>query len=183
MKIKTHKIQTLFNTEVREAVYSSCEAYRFCLDILWSRAGSLMTWIMLNPSTATELKNDPTIERCCRRAKVMGYSGVRILNLFAYRATDPSDMKTQEEPIGEHNDIFIREALAGLAGNNVGDLNVYCGWGAHGSHLDRSEDVLAMIKSSGCVPMALRMTSNGQPFHPLYVSYDQEFKKLVPADE
>lgn len=94
------------------AVYSDCERYRFALSRIWRDEGKLLTFIMLNPSTATEEKNDPTVERCQRRALAGGYRGVQILNLFAFRATEPKDMKDADEPTGGFDaDKFLFDAL------------------------------------------------------------------------
>lgn len=158
----------------RSAIFSDCMAYRYQLDVRW-HVGRLMTWIMLNPSTATEMENDPTIERCCRRAKALNYSGVRILNIFAFRATDPSDMKAQLDPQGEKNNCTIGNAL-----NDIGIGGaIYCGWGSHGEHMKRNVEVLEMIKLYGVRPHCLDLTKSGQPVHPLYQSYDKNFREFT----
>ena len=65
------------------AEYSDCEAYSYTLTRVWDEAGQRALFIMLNPSTATELQNDPTVERCERRARALGYGAFRVLNIFA----------------------------------------------------------------------------------------------------
>ena len=71
------------------AVYSPCERYRYLLTRVWDGAGPRALFVMLNPSTATEFQNDPTVERCERRARALGFGAFRVANIFAFRATDP----------------------------------------------------------------------------------------------
>ena len=78
------------------AVYSPCEAYRYALTRVWNPAGRKALFVMLNPSTATEVQNDPTVERCERRARALGCGAFRVVNIFAYRATDPQVMRALE---------------------------------------------------------------------------------------
>ena len=86
------------------AVYSDCERYRYTLTRTWDEGAGRVLFIMLNPSTATEVQNDPTVERCERRARTLGYGAFRVCNIFAYRATDPRDMRAQADPNGPGND-------------------------------------------------------------------------------
>lgn len=152
----------LFPDIQRGALFSDCRKWRFSLWRFWGDGAPLVV-IGLNPSTADELYNDPTVERCQRRAQAMGLSGLVMLNLFAYRATDPRDMKAQADPIGPGNDWSLR------TWSRLGP--VLCGWGNHGAHLDRGAKVRAMLK----VPLyKLKLTNGGQPQHPLYVSYSIE---------
>jgi hypothetical protein len=90
-----------------EAVYSDCENYRFLLTRTWGD-GPRALFIMLNPSTATEFQNDPTVERCERRARALGYGAFRVTNIFAWRATDPRDMRAAPDPVGAENDRDLR---------------------------------------------------------------------------
>ena len=119
---------------------------------------------MLNPSTATELRNDPTIERCERRARRLGYPAFAIANLFAYRATDPRDLKRAADPVGPENDSLLRGWQAGAA-------LTLAAWGVHGAHRGRAQQVLALLSG----PLHhLGLTRDGHPRHPLYVSYDTQ---------
>merc|ERR1711969_489282 len=86
------------------AVYSDCERYRYSLTRVWNPAGDKALFVMLNPSTATEVQNDPTVERCERRARTLGFGAFRVTNIFAYRATDPKVMRAQDAPTGPEND-------------------------------------------------------------------------------
>lgn len=120
--------------------------------------------VKLNPSTADETDNDPTVERCQRRSLAMGYGGLVVCNIFAYRSTDPSALYTEADPIGPSNDQAILEQAA-LAGR------VVCGWGKHGALHDRGAQVLALLRKNGITPYALQINGDGSPKHPLYVGY------------
>ena len=54
------------------AIYSDCERYRYSLTRVWDDAGSRVTFVMLNPSTATEVQNDPTLGRFGPRSRLRG---------------------------------------------------------------------------------------------------------------
>ncbi len=162
----------LFNAvgeTLRKATFSDCRRYRYKLEIIWDAGAPILVACMLNPSTADEVRNDPTVERVCRRAKMLGFGGVIILNLFAWRDTEPKDMKAAADPIGDLNDQFILETFldAGASG-----WTVLFGWGNHGSHLGRDRAVVAIAAQAHIQPMCLRTGATGQPGHPLYIGYD-----------
>jgi hypothetical protein len=151
---------------VSEAVYSDCERYRYLLTRVWA-PGRKALFIMLNPSTATEVQNDPTVERCERRARALGFGAFRVTNIFAFRATDPKVMRTEADPVGPENDAALLESV-GWADSIV------CAWGNHGLHLDRGAQVMGLLRRSGAPLLHLGLTGQGQPRHPLYVAYDQQ---------
>jgi hypothetical protein len=147
-----------------EAVYSDCERYRYLLTRLWA-PGPKALFVMLNPSTATEVQNDPTVERCERRARALGFGAFRVTNIFAFRATDPRVMRAAGDPVGPGNDGAILDSLPWADA-------VICAWGNHGLHLGRGPAVEAMLRASGRPLHHLGLTGQGQPRHPLYVGYD-----------
>jgi hypothetical protein len=149
-----------------EAVYSDCEVYRYLLTRVWG-PGPKALFVMLNPSTATEVQNDPTVERCERRARALGFGAFRVTNIFAYRATDPKVMRAAADPVGPGNDAAILESVAWAD-------SIVCAWGNHGLHLDRGTRVEALLRGSGARLTHLGLTGQGQPRHPLYVGYDQQ---------
>jgi hypothetical protein len=149
------------------AVYSRCERYRYTLTRTWAPAAGRVMFVMLNPSTATEVQNDPTVERCERRARALGFGAFRVTNIFAWRDTDPRLMRAAADPVGPANDAAI------AAGCGWADL-VVCAWGTHGAHLGRGPEVEAMIRASGCRPHHLGLTRDGHPRHPLYIAYDRQ---------
>lgn len=148
------------------ATYAPCECYRYDLTRVWAPEGSRALFIMLNPSTATELRNDPTVERCERRARALGHGAFRVVNIFAFRATDPKVMRAAADPIGPGNDAAI---MAGAAWADT----IICAWGTHGAHLGRGEAVEAALRAGGHRLFHLGLTRAGHPRHPLYIGYGQ----------
>ena len=148
------------------AEYSDCECYRYSLTRTWDQNGRRAAFIMLNPSTATEIQNDPTVERCERRARALGFGAFQVTNIFAWRDTDPKAMRAAADPVGADND---RTILASLGWAN----QVICAWGTHGAHLDRGAQVEALLRATGADLFNLGLTQAGHPKHPLYISYQQ----------
>jgi len=146
------------------AVYSDCERYRYTLTRTWDPAGGKAAFVMLNPSTATEVQNDPTVERCERRARTLGFGAFRVVNIFAWRDTDPRAMRAAADPVGPENDTAIAEAALWAD-------RVICAWGTHGDHLDRGPAVEALLRATGRQLWHLGLTKAGQPRHPLYIGY------------
>jgi len=149
------------------AVFSDCMTYRYKLWRVWDDTKPSVMFLMLNPSTADESENDPTVERCERRARQMGFGALAVCNLFAFRATDPKDMKAATDPVGTENDaVIIEEAKRA-------DL-IVCAWGTHGSHSGRSRQVRAMLNDAGIDVHCLRIGKTGEPGHPLYIAYSAQ---------
>lgn len=145
------------------ALYSPCTAYRYLLTRRWGEGG-LLLYIMLNPSTATEERNDPTIERCERRARMLGHGGFAVANLFGFRATYPEDLRVAADPVGAGNDAVLMQAAGEAAA-------VLCGWGTHGALMGRGAQLAAQLRAAGLPLCHLGLTRDGHPRHPLYVGY------------
>ena len=143
------------------ALWSVCGAYRYRLSRRWAEGPQLL-YIMLNPSRATEAQNDPTIERCQRRATALGYGAFTACNLFSLCATDPRDLKAHTYPDTPDHDQVLR-AAAGEADT------ILCAWGVHGTHRNRANEVAALLH--GLPLFCLGTTQAGHPRHPLYVPY------------
>ena len=148
----------------REAVYSDCERYRYSLTVTWNTEARRLLYVMLNPSKATELANDPTIERCERRARRLGYGAFRVVNLFALRETSPARLKAARRPVGPGNLEHIADAVRWSD-------DVLAAWGVHGAHRNQAEKVLPVLHDGGAPLFHLGLTKHGHPRHPLYVSY------------
>jgi hypothetical protein len=146
------------------AVYSDCENYRYQLTRIWDIAGHKALFVMLNPSTATEVQNDPTVERCERRARALGFGAFRVTNIFAFRATDPRVMRAQADPVGAGNDAVITESALWAD-------RIICAWGGHGAHLARAAAVTHLLCGLGKPLFHLGLTKAGEPKHPLYIGY------------
>lgn len=158
------------------AVYSDCEAYRYLLTRVWDDALPRALFVMLNPSTATEVQNDPTVERCERRARALGFGAFRVTNIFAFRATDPRAMRAVADPVGPENDAAIRGSLD-WAGDPAD--RIVCAWGTHGAHLGRGAAVERLLRESGRELHHLGLTAAGAPKHPLYIGYAQPLQRWV----
>ena len=141
----------------RGARLSPCRAYRYTLWRRWGQGPHAM-FIGLNPSTADETADDPTIRRCIGFARSWGYGALCMANLFAYRATQPADMKKAADPIGWDNDSTLRDVSrhAGV---------VVAAWGAHGTFKSRDQSVRLLVPSLHY----LRLTKDRHPGHPLYL--------------
>ena len=148
------------------AVYSDCERYRYSLTRVWAPKGRRVLFVMLNPSTATEVQNDPTVERCERRARHLGYGAFRVTNIFAWRATDPRDMRAAVDPVGPDNDAVLRQ------GADWADA-IIAAWGVHGAHLGRGPAVADMLRGGRTPLFHLGLSRDGHPRHPLYLAYTQ----------
>ncbi|MEX0318007.1 MAG: DUF1643 domain-containing protein [Ruegeria sp.] len=148
------------------AIYSDCERYRYSLTRVWDAAGRRALFVMLNPSTATEVQNDPTVERCERRARALGFGAFQVTNIFAWRDTDPRKMRAAADPVGPDNDDAI------LAGVDWAD-QVIAAWGTHGAHLERGPAVERLLRGTGQPLYHLGLTKDGHPKHPLYIAYTQ----------
>lgn len=150
--------------------FSEDRRYRY---VLWRRWGGprsrYLMVIGLNPSTADETNDDPTIRRCIGFAKAWGFDALCMANLFAFRATDPAVMKAEADPIGPEGSIWLTRLAHGA------DM-VLAAWGAHGPHAGRAEIVYRMLTGAGYPLHALGFTKDGHPRHPLYMP-----KSAVPV--
>jgi hypothetical protein len=149
----------------RYASISDDGMYRFGLVRDWSEENncSYLTFIMLNPSTADAELDDPTIRRCVGFAVSLGFNAVRVLNLYAFRATKPSDLWRAAEPTGgPRNDDLLREVGRQAPYGNP----MIAAWGVH-TRADRVAEVLSFPGWDQLA--ALGMTKAGAPRHPLYL--------------
>src|SRR5262249_29397933 len=149
-----------------DASFSSCRTWRYWLSRSWRPLGLLperqLVVIGLNPSTADETVDDPTIRRLIGYAKDWGYDGILMLNAFAFRATDPKELRTTvADPVGADNDDVIR--------TNCRSAKVLCAWGKHARYLDREKRVLELLHDVGADTFCLGTNLDGTPKHPLYL--------------
>jgi hypothetical protein len=147
----------------RSAEFSPCRTYRYSLWRDWgvaldTRHDGYVMFVGLNPSTADEANDDPTIRRCISFAQAWGYRALCMTNLFAYRATVREEMTAQQHPIGPENNA----ALLRLANDA---LVVVAAWGTYGVHRGRDVEVRRMLPRLHY----LRLTKDGHPAHPLYL--------------
>lgn len=160
------------------ATFSDDRLYRWDLTRIQTQ-GPVRAWILLNPSTADEHTNDPTVFRCMQRDIGEGFAGTIVLNIFALRSTDPQALYTAKDPIGLLNDSVIRYWACHPAVKQIA-----CGWGNHGLHLERGQRVLEiLLRCKAARKMrAIALTKFDQPVHPLYQAYanvPKRWKELV----
>lgn len=151
---------TLFDSAEMGATFSEDRKYRYLLWRQWNYKAPLL-FVMLNPSTADEQVSDPTVSRCIVKAQRLGFGGLRVVNLFAYRSTDPKQLHHAHDPVGPGNDDCILAAA-------MGSGKIICAWGAGGKYRSRDSDVYWMLRGQGYELYCLRF-SNGSPHHPLYL--------------
>ena len=146
----------------RSARLSPCRRYRYSLWRTWRgllpEAAGYAMFVGLNPSTADETNDDPTIRKCIAFAQAWGYEGLCMTNLFAFRATEPARMMAADDPVGPENDRTL-VALAATAGV------VVAAWGVSGAFRGRHNQVRSMLPRLHY----LRLTKDGHPGHPLYL--------------
>lgn len=157
------------------AIISECGTYRYRLersserDFWLPKMGRIVNFIMLNPSTADAIKDDPTIRRCKRFARDWGFDTLIVTNLFAFRATDPQELRFTPDPVGPDNDKHILEVA------RHAHLIVYA-WGKEGGYRGRGDEVRAMLRGTpGVAPASLiKTTKDGLPCHPLYLEANRK---------
>lgn len=149
----------------RFAKISDCGRYRYLLERFWEIYGqvpNVLTVCMLNPSTADALRDDATIRWLIGYAKKLGYTGLRVVNMAAFRATSPNDMLAAYDPHGPENMKYLARYCNGR--------EVLCAWGANGPKLPRFGEMLdAMVFAK---LHCLKTTKNGSPVHPLRQSHE-----------
>lgn len=153
-----------------KAQLSRCRRYRYTLERCWDINLPTVMFIGLNPSTADEFSDDPTVRRCIGFARRWSFGSLLLANLFALRATDPKALLVHPSPIGPSNDSWIQR-MASRA-----DL-VVAAWGTRGSLMNRNSAVTKSIEKLHC----LATTKNGFPRHPLYMPSAVDPQPFVPT--
>lgn len=142
----------------QSAVISPDRKYRYALERRWG-SGPFVLFVMLNPSTADEHVDDPTLRRCIGFGKAWGFGGLLVGNLFALRSTDPRELAKAHDPVGPDADVWLT-TMAMRAGL------VVAAWGAHAFAQDRARQVVdSRVLGNFTV---LGLTKAGHPRHPLY---------------
>ena len=152
----------------KNATFSNCRKYRYSLSRIWDKKKKLVLFVGLNPSTANEEVDDPTIRRCVNYVQNWGYGGLIMVNLFAYRVTLPSGLKKVKYPIGEDNDKYI------MTLSKKADITV-AAWGNNGNLYGRDKQVFDLIPNLMC----LKLNKSGQPAHPLYLKKNIKLTKFL----
>ncbi len=168
----------LFDDGIKNgADFSDDGLYRFTLLRQWNPELPSIAFLCLNPSTATAEIPDPTVTRCVQFSKDWCFGRFWMLNLFAWRSTDPKGLLTTDDPIGSRNDQAIAETIAAV------DV-VCCAWGTHSGKVRpliaaRVPQVLAMIPEAK--RFCLKLNGDGQPGHPLFLKGDLTLQRFTPV--
>jgi len=145
------------------AIFSDDRKYRYVLIRGWDNNKPSLMIISLNPSTADEKRNDPTIRRCIGFAKKWRYGKLFVTNLFAFRATNPRDLFNSKNPVGDKNDYWIKKLSKRVN-------KIVLAYGNHGKFKDRHNEILKIIKTPYCI----KKSKNNMPMHPLYLKYTDD---------
>lgn len=150
----------------KDAVISECGRFRYSLSRVWNRDLPQGVFVMLNPSTADASEDDQTIRKCIGFGQRLGMGGFEVVNLYAYRATDPKDLRSAGFLVGPDNDRYITNAVRRATGP------VICAWGAHARGLARPHQVQKLLQSAGLQQAhALVLLKDGTPGHPVLLGY------------
>lgn len=150
--------------------------YRYQLTYTWDPDTAPVVFCMLNPSTATALTVDNTITRCLGFARALGAGGLVVVNLFAWRATDPRDLRAAADPVGPDNTRFILDATS-----HYPYRMVIAAWGADPMARDRGRDVHHLLRLTGPDLYCLGTTKDGAPRHPLYLPKHARPVRFTPV--
>lgn len=151
-----------------DALFSEDRIYRYALWRTWDESLPKALFIGLNPSTADEIQDDPTIRRCIRYSRDWGYGGYIMGNIFGYRSTDPQGLKKIKDPIGDKNNYWLKKL------HKQASITI-AAWGNHGKFLDRGEEVVRLLDDLHC----LKITKENHPSHPLYLPANLKPIKFV----
>jgi hypothetical protein len=155
-------MEDLFNQEENGAIFSECRKYRFVLWRIWDKNKPMIMFIGLNPSTANETTDDPTIRRVKAFAKSWGYGGVYMLNLFTYITAYPEELKKCDDPLKQADsylNLYAKESE-----------KIVFAWGNFKETDKRAKEVISMFPNA----FVLGLNKNNTPKHPLYLSKDTQ---------
>lgn len=153
---------------MKTAIISMCQQYRYELgrDFVLN-ANNPAIFCMLNPSTADDQIDDPTIKRCMQFAKDNGHDSLKVVNLYAYRSANPKNLWLTEDPIGAENDSHLYNLFSK-------HKKIICAWGAN-AKIERVIEIYQMLQQLNVEMYCLGTTKAGMPKHPLYIKSDQKF--------
>jgi hypothetical protein len=163
---------------IRDARFSHCGAFRYTLSRVWDRALPPLLFVMLNPSTADAQTDDPTIRRCIGFAERLGFGAAHVVNVFAYRATDPRELARVGWPQGDRNEF---EVLCSAAEVVKRDGAIVAAWGAHARGRPETGRVYRTLAAVAPV-FALRLLRDGTPAHPLMLPYSCQLQPYRPGE-
>lgn len=146
------------------AEFDATGHYRYLLWRSWDEQAARVGFVMLNPSRADAVVNDPTIRRCLGFARSWGFGGLDVVNLFAYCATQPKELRQVADPVGRENDRYLAALTQRVD-------QIVLAWGNGGGLQSRDRAVMSLWGDH--IPIyCLGVTKRGQPQHPLYMRCD-----------
>lgn len=157
-----------------EAVFDETRRYRYRLSREWLFGAGVCVFIMLNPSTADETVLDPTVRRCVNFAKRWGFRRLEVLNLFAWRSTDPRVLTKLDDPVGPENMRWILDVAT-----RPTTAQVVCAWGKHGSVKKQGRVVTEELTRLGVKLWCFGTNGDGTPVHPLYQPNDVQLQRFA----
>jgi len=164
------KVRRVLKSGIRgTAIFGGArQEYRYRLSRTWDATKPYALFVLMNPSTADPLSDDPTVARCCTFAKRWGYGGIFVANTFAYRATDQGRLMEIADPVGPDNDAHI------LAMARKAAIVIFAYGRPRCKALRlRGPEVARLVLSQASVrPHVLRLSKDGTPCHPLYLPQD-----------
>lgn len=166
------RIRTHLDGAIAGCTLSRCGTYRYALWRIWDVSRPLWMMVLLNPSKATEEEDDPTITRCTRRAQKGGAGGLVVVNAGAIRETDSSKACASPDPIGPHNEAWVRSLIPTCS------LHI-AGWGPKAALFGGGDRILHIFRTLDVPLYALSFNKDGSPSHPLYLSYDLQPERIT----
>lgn len=178
------------NVPVHAATFSPDGMYRYTLLRRWG-PGPLLVVVMLNPSVASDEKDDPTIRRCMNFAKREKLDGIFVVNLFARISTKPTELRKCDDPIGPENDKALGEAAAHVRegsrllfayGNSVAFKRLKID--ATDAFVGRDKAVadFFLSRAPGAWIWCLGQTNDGFPRHPVRLAKDTMMERFAPSE-
>lgn len=157
------------------AAFNADRTRRFRLWRIWAKDLPLLVIVGMNPSKADENDNDPTVERCARRADLLGYGGIVMINMLDIIETDSTklDQMPNEFRCSAENSGELRGAIKRA---EMGNADILCGWGKPGHKYGAVAWFATQAARAGVTLFCLKRNKDGSPVHPLYQPYDKEFE-------
>lgn len=160
------------------AIFSECRNYRYALWRIWDKDVKLVMFIGLNPSTANESRNDPTIHKVKKFAFNWGYGGFYMMNLFAYITSYPDELKKYSSFLNQGINLTINDDIEyedeWLRKTALKCDKIIFAWGSFKEATERAKVVMKMFTG-----YALEINKDGSPRHPLYVKSNIEPVKYL----
>lgn len=158
------------NNILTEVIFSKCYTYRYSYKRTWNLRSKNFLFILLNPSTASESKNDSTITRLEKHVRNLDGGSFTVCNLFALREKSPKKLKIKDNPIGDRNEYFIKK-------NSSMAHKIICAWGNEGKYLNQAKKIKKMLIKKNYEIFIFGLTKKNEPSHPLYLSYNIKIKR------